>query len=118
MRNRQWLAKLASTHGCLLQIREEGISIIVKSLHIRAGQNQNGVRRTSVIELRSTAVIRTMKIARRYCRLRAFPVIKHELCAHENIRHAVRGHTALGVSKNTVSLLLSARNPLDTQRRS
>ena len=63
----------------------------MKSLYIRAGQNQNGVGRASVIKLWSAATIHTMEIARREPRFRTFPVVKHELRTHENIRHTIRG---------------------------
>src|SRR5580693_5334975 len=57
MRNRQRLTELAAPDGALFQFGEKGVGVIVKSFHIRAGQDQKRVGRAPVIELRSTAVI-------------------------------------------------------------
>jgi hypothetical protein len=39
MRNRKRLSELASPNGVLYQFGEEGVRVIVKSFHVRAGEN-------------------------------------------------------------------------------
>ena len=89
MRNRQRLTKLAAKHRPLIQYCEKGVGVVVKSLNIGACKDEEGVGRTSVIELWSAAIIRTMEVARGQSRLRAFPVVKNRLRTEEDVANAV-----------------------------
>ena len=89
MRNRQRLAKLAAKHRPLIQYCEKGVGVVVKSLNIGACKDEEGVGRTSVIELWSAPIIRTMEIAHGQRRLRAFPVVKNRLRTEEDVANAV-----------------------------
>src|SRR5258708_19565511 len=89
MRNRQRLTKLAAKHRPLIQCCEKGVGVIVKSLNIGACKDEEGVGRTSVIELWSAAIIRTMEIAHGQRRIRAFPTLKNRFRTQEDVANAV-----------------------------
>src|SRR5580704_5186302 len=88
MRNGQGLTELTTPHRSLLQFGEKDVCVIVKSLHIRTGQDQKRVGGAAVVKLRSAAIIYTMKETDGQCWRCVFPVIKHTLCTQKNIRHA------------------------------
>src|SRR5258705_9565956 len=85
MRNRQRLAKLAAKHRPLIQYCEKGVGVVVKSLNIGAYNYEEGIGWTSVIELCSGPIIRTMEIAHDQRRIRAFPMLKNRLRTHQDL---------------------------------
>src|SRR6266404_8304797 len=70
VRNREALAELASSDAAFVEFVEHGIRVVVKSLHIRAGQEHYRISGTAEIEFRRAAVVGAMEVADRERRLR------------------------------------------------
>src|SRR6266404_3259155 len=65
MRNGEALAKLGSAHRSFGQFVEHGVGVVVKSLQLRAGQEQNRVFGAAEIEFRRAAIVRAMEVTDR-----------------------------------------------------
>src|SRR6266446_9930626 len=65
MRNGEALAKLGPAHRSFGLFVEHGVGVVVKSLQLRAGQEQNRVFGAAEIEFRRAAIVRAMEVTDR-----------------------------------------------------
>src|ERR1039457_1702876 len=89
MRNRKCLPELSAPHGTLHQFIEKLIHVVVKSLHIGAGQESDGVGGSAKIQIGSITGVHAMKIADGDRRFRALARAKHRLRAQQHISGAI-----------------------------
>ena len=65
MGNGKRLAKLRPANRFLDQFSENCVCVVVKSLHIGTGKQQEGVYGTAKVQFQRAAVLDTMEVARR-----------------------------------------------------
>src|SRR5882672_981362 len=95
MGNGKRLAKLRSANRFLDQFSENCVCVVMESLHVSAGKQQERVRGAPEIQIWRTAAIDSMEVARRDRGLRSFGRDEHGLRANKYI-----GHFVCGVSVN------------------
>ncbi len=89
MGNCKTLAELAPADTPFGKFVEHGIRVIVKSLHIGAGQEHKRIGGTADIEFRGAAIVHAMEIADGEGRLRSLPWPDHRLHAQKYFGDAV-----------------------------
>src|SRR4029077_17520385 len=98
MRNGEALTKLGSANRSFGQFVEHGVGVVVKSLNLRAGQEQNGICGTAEVEFGRAAIVCAMEITDRECRLGPLPRTDHGLRSQKYFCDtvcALPGHTVV-----------------------
>src|SRR4029077_8508916 len=98
MRNGEALPKLGSADCSFGQFVEHGVGVVVKSLNLRAGQEQSGICGTAEIELGRAAIVCAMEIANRECRPGTLAGTEHGLRSQKYFGDtvcALPGHTVV-----------------------
>jgi len=95
--NGQALAKLRAADLGVNEFVEYGVRVVVKTLYVGAGQEQEGIGRTAKIEFGRATVISAMEIAHGYRGRRALALVYDRLSANKYFGRAVCGVAGYGV---------------------
>src|SRR6266849_9356363 len=89
MRNGQRLSKLGTPDRAFVLFVKHDVSVVVKPLLIRAGQQQRRICGTAEIKFRRTAIVDAMKVAHRERRLRSLAWADNGLRSQKYFGYAV-----------------------------
>ena len=89
VRNREALAELAPADAAFVEFVEHGIRVVVKSLHIRAGQEHHGISGAAEIKFGCATVVDAVEVADRKRRLGTFARADDGLRPQEYFGYAV-----------------------------
>src|ERR1700683_653879 len=89
MGNRKRLAELPSAHRALAQLVEQRVRVVMKALHIAAGQNQERIGRASKVKFWRSSVVHSVEITYRHRGRRTFAVAHYDLRTEKNVRDTI-----------------------------
>jgi len=87
--DREGLAELEPAHGAFKLFVEDGIGVVMKSLHVGAGVEDRGVQRAANVEFGRAAVVDAAGIAGGKGGFCTLAMQQHELRAEEHLRDAI-----------------------------